>query len=168
MDCNERVSEWRHHQWRQLVAVSVDMGGGGCLFQINSPYNDALKDNLWGIKDRYIGSAPTAHTEPLKFPYLILFYSVFYLFTHFHLCFSLIVIWFATFILSPDLAATLSYYYVFFKRTLSVTLHLSFSLLYLSAATFLSPSSSFVSLSPHCPSLSICATVPAVWWARGW
>lgn len=95
MDYNERVSERRHHQWRQQAAVSPDLRGCVCLFQINSPCNDVLKDNLWGIKDRHIGSTPTAHPQPLRFLCLILFYSSFYPVTHFRLWFSLIVIWFA-------------------------------------------------------------------------
>lgn len=84
---NERIGEWRHHQWRRRASVSIDMRWGVCLFQINRPYNDALKDNLRGIKDRRVASAQTAHPETLNFPRLILFYSVYYLFTRFHLSF---------------------------------------------------------------------------------
>lgn len=83
---------WLRGEWivmKERVNVDIVNGGnkrpslqtwagGVCLFQINSPYNDALKDNLWGIKDRHIGSAPAAHPQPLRFPRLILFYSIFF------------------------------------------------------------------------------------------
>lgn len=85
MDCKEKVTERQYHQWRQQAAVSPDLRRRVCLFQINSPYDDALKDNLWGIKDRHIGSAPTTHPSPWDSSYSLLLY-----FLSFHIPSSLI------------------------------------------------------------------------------
>lgn len=147
---------------------SADLRGCVCLFQINRPYNYALECNLWGIKDRNSGSAPTP--EPPRFLCLIIIY-ILWLLSH----------TFTSFTYFPSLSFTLSQLCLLLWGLHCLTIPLFSSVFLMVFVVFICRSSS--PLSVHNTSLSILPSfiksslslslplsvfVPDAWWARGW